>query len=304
MFRILSYLLFFGYLFNLAGCKTFKDNAILFQREDVVAEGLFTSGIEGPSFHENGNIYLVNFQKEGTIGVLSPEHKVNELIQLPQGSVGNGIRVHPDGDLLVADYVGHNILKINILNKKVQIFAHNKDMNQPNDLAFHPNGFLYASDPNWKMSTGQLWLIRSDGTTFCLEKNMGTTNGIEVSPDGKYLFVNESVQRKIWKYKIDKEGFISDKRLFHAFSDFGLDGMRCDRKGNLYVTRYGKGTVVCLNSSGKIVKEIQLKGSKPSNITFGGKDGKWAYVTLQDRGMLESFLVPFSGQDWFRFQKN
>lgn len=161
---------FFGCLFNLAGCKTFKDNGTLFQREDVVAEGLFTSGIEGPSFHENGNIYLVNFQKEGTIGVLSPEHKVNELIQLPQGSVGNGIRVHPDGDLLVADYVGHNILKINILNKKIQIFAHNKDMNQPNDLAFHTNGFLYASDPNWKMSTGQLWLIRSDGATFCLEK--------------------------------------------------------------------------------------------------------------------------------------
>ena len=269
MFRILSHLLFWGCLFNLASCKTFKDNTTYFQREDVVAEGLFTSGIEGPSFHENGNIYLVNFQKEGTIGVLSPEHKVNELIQLPQGSVGNGIRVHPDGDLLVADYVGHNILKVNILNKKIQVFAHNKDMNQPNDLAFHPNGFLYASDPNWKMSTGQLWLIRSDGATFCLEKNMGTTNGIEVSPDGKHLFVNESIQRKIWKYKIDKEGFISDKRLFHAFSDFGLDGMRCDRKGNLYVTRYGKGTVVCLNGSGKIVKEIQLKGSRPSNITFG-----------------------------------
>jgi gluconolactonase len=304
MFRILSHLLFWGCLFNLASCKTFKDNTTLFQREDVVAEGLFTSGIEGPSFHENGNIYLVNFHKEGTIGVLSPEHKVNELIQLPQGSVGNGIRVHPDGDLLVADYVGHNILKVNILNKKIQVFAHNKDMNQPNDLAFHPNGFLYASDPNWKMSTGQLWLIRSDGATFCLEKNMGTTNGIEVSPDGKYLFVNESVQRKIWKYNIDKEGFISDKRLFHEFSDFGLDGMRCDRKGNLYVTRYGKGTVVCLNGLGKIVKEIQLKGSKPSNITFGGKYGKCAYVTLQDRGMLESFLVPFCGQDWFRFQKN
>lgn len=304
MFRILLHLLFGGCLFNLASCKTFKDNTTYFKPLDVIEQGLFTSGIEGPCFHENGNIYLVNFQKEGTIGVLFPDHLVNEFINLPQGSVGNGIRVHPDGDLLVADYVGHNILKINILNKKVQVFAHNENMNQPNDLAFHPNGFLYASDPNWKMSTGQLWLIRSDGATFCLEKNMGTTNGIEVSPDGKYLFVNESVQRKIWKYKIDKEGFISDKRLFHQFADFGLDGMRCDRKGNLYVTRHGKGTVVCLNRSGKMVIEIQLKGNKPSNITFGGKDGKCAYVTLQDRGMLESFIVPFSGQDWFRFQKN
>lgn len=245
MFRILSHLLFWGCLFNLASCKTFKDNTTYFKPLNVVKQGLFTSGIEGPCFQKN------------------------EFINLPQDSVGNGIRVHPDGDLLVADYVGHNILKVNMLNKKIQVFAHNKDMNQPNDLAFHPNGFLYASDPNWKMSTRQLWLIRSDGATFCLEKNMGTANGIEVSSDGKHLFVNESVKRKIWKYKIDKEGFISDKSLFHEFSDFGLNGMRCDKKGNLNVTRYGKGTVVCLNRSGKMVKEIQLRGNRPSNITFG-----------------------------------
>jgi sugar lactone lactonase YvrE len=284
-------------------CRLVKKNNALFIPADVVSDGLFTAGIEGPSFHENGNIYLVNFRKEGTIGVLSPDHLVYEFIQLPPGSVGNGIRVHPDGDLLVADYVGHNILKINISSKKIQIFAHNKDMNQPNDLAFHSGGFFYASDPDWKINTGQIWLIRSDGSTFCLEKNMGTTNGIEVSPNGKYLFVNESVQRNIWRYKINKEGFLSDKSLFHQFTDFGLDGMRCDGKGNLYVTRYGKGTVVCLNHRGKMVAEIKLKGSKPSNITFGGKNGKLAYVTLQDRGMLESFPVPFSGQDWLRFQK-
>jgi sugar lactone lactonase YvrE len=190
-----------------------------------------------------------------------------------------------------------------VINKKIQVLAHEKEMNQPNDLAFHPAGFIYASDPDWKKSIGQLWLIRSDGTTFCLEINMGTTNGIEVSPNGKYLYVNESVQRKIWRYNLDKQGFVSNKRLFYQFDDFGLDGMRCDIKGNLYVTRHGKGTVVCLNQKGKWVTEIQLKGTKPSNITFGGKDGKTAYVTLQDRGMLESFLVPFAGQDWFRFQK-
>lgn len=226
MFRILSHLLLGGCLFFLLSCKTFRDNATLFNLEDVVSEGLFTAGIEGPSYHEN------------------------ELIQIPQSNVGNGIRVHPDGDLLVADYIGRNILNIYILNKKVQFFAHNEDINQPNNLAFHPNGFLYASGPNWKISTGKLWLIRSDGATFCLEKNMGTTNGIEVSPDGKHLFVNECVQRKIWKDKIDKEGFISDKRLFHEFSDFGLDGMRCD--------------VI-----EKVIYMLQDMGSKPSNITFG-----------------------------------
>jgi sugar lactone lactonase YvrE len=303
MLRILLRALSFIYLFIFTGCAVYVAYDPLFQARDVVEEGLFTSGIEGPSFHENGNIYLVNFQKEGTIGLLSPNHEVRLWATLPEGSIGNGIRVHPDGDLLVADYVGHRIWKMNLDGKKISVFCHGKEMNQPNDLAIHPSGFMYASDPNWKMSTGQLWLIKSDGIPICLEKNMGTTNGIEVSPGGRYLYVNESAQRKIWRYHIDQSGGLSKKKLFHQFEDFGLDGMRCDIKGNLYVTRHGKGTVVWLNRNGKSMREIQLKGTKPSNITFGGKDGKRAYVTLQDRGMLESFLIPFPGQDWFRFQK-
>ena len=35
---------------------------------DHTAENLFTSGIEGPAFDKKGNLYVVNFGKEGTIG--------------------------------------------------------------------------------------------------------------------------------------------------------------------------------------------------------------------------------------------
>ena len=62
-----------------------------------------------------------------------------------------------------------------------------------------------------------------------------------------------------------------------------MDGMRCDIAGNLYITRYGKGSVVKVSPSGEILKEIVLKGKKPSNIAFGVAEGKTAYITLQDR---------------------
>ena len=39
-----------------------------------------------------------------------------------------------------------------------------------------------------------------------------------------------------------------------------------------------------------------LKGKNPSNITFGGKDGKTVYVTLQDRGFIEKFEVEIPGR--------
>ncbi|HLT50458.1 MAG TPA: SMP-30/gluconolactonase/LRE family protein, partial [Arenibacter sp.] len=80
--------------------------------------------------------------------------------------------------------------------------------------------------------------------------------------------------------------------------DYGMDGMRCDIKGNLYITRYDKGTVVVVSPGGKIINEIQLKGKKPSNIAFGGKDGKTCYVTMADRGCIETFQAEYQGNSF------
>jgi sugar lactone lactonase YvrE len=86
---------------------------------------------------------------------------------------------------------------------------------------------------------------------------MGTTNGIEVSPDEKTLYVNESVQRKVWAYDLSDSGAISNKRLLIEFPDFGFDGMKCDKAGNLYAARYGKGVIVVLSPDGKIIRELR-----------------------------------------------
>ena len=270
----------------------------LFNSSDFTTPQEFTSGIEGPASHPDGNIYVVNFAEEGTIGQVSPSGKSSLFVNLPEGSTGNGIRIDALGNLLIADYTGHNVLKINAASREISVYAHNKEMNQPNDLAIAKNGLLFASDPNWKASTGNIWRINLDGTTTLLEANMGTTNGIEVSPDERHLYVNESVQRNVWVYDLSTEGAISNKQLLHQFPDYGMDGMRCDVKGNLYITRYGKGTVAVLSPQGKLIREITLTGKKPSNITFGGKDGKSCYVTLQDRGSLEHFRVAIPGREW------
>ena len=127
---------------------------------------------------------------------------------------------------------------------------------------------------------------------------MGTSNGIEVGPKENLLYVNESVQRVVWKYDLSSDGKISNKQEFITFPDFGMDGMRCDVKGNLYITRHGKGTVAMVSPEGQLIREIKLTGSRPSNIAFGGKDGKTCYVTLQDRGCIETFRVEHPGRSW------
>jgi sugar lactone lactonase YvrE len=130
---------------------------------------------------------------------------------------------------------------------------------------------------------------------------MGTTNGIEVSPDGKTLYVNESKQRNIWAFTIADDKSLRDKRLFKKFEDHGFDGHRCDVEGNLYVTRYGKGTVVKLSPQGEILQEINVLGSRPSNLCFGGPDGRTVYVTEVEHRRLVQFRVEKPGLSWLRW---
>ncbi len=264
--------------------------------KDFTKENLFTKNIEGPNFDSKGNLYVVNFEKNGTIGIVKPDGSASLFVELPAGSTANAIMFDTQGDMLLADWTGHNILKVNMQTKAVSVYSHNDQFNQPNDITINKKGQLFASDPNWKDSTGKLWRINSDGTSTLLQENIGTTNGIELSPDEKTLYVNESIQRKIWAYPVDASGNIGSRKLFYEFADFGLDGMKCDRKGNLYVTRHGKGTVVILSPEGKLLREVTMKGSKPSNIIFGGPGKKNCYVTLQDRGCVEIFKSKIAGR--------
>jgi sugar lactone lactonase YvrE len=231
---------------------------------------------------------------------VSPSGEGEVFLKLPADSVGNGIRFDRAGNMYIADYVNHQVFKVAPGTSKPVVFAADSMMNQPNDLAISFGGTLYASDPNWSAKTGQLWKITVDGRTTRLAGQMGTTNGIEVSPDGRTLYVNESAQRKIWAFTIDSGGNLSGKKLFRSFEDHGFDGMRCDVDGNLYVTRYGKGTVVKLSPSGKVLAEIDVLGSKPSNICFGGPDGRTAYVTEVEHTRIVSFRVERPGLAWSR----
>ena len=132
-----------------------------------------------------------------------------------------------------------------------------------------------------------------DGEFTLLEAGMGTTNGIELSPDERRLYVNESVQRRVWVYRVSATGELSDKRLFYQFDDYGLDGMATDPEGNLYIARYGAGTVAVLSPHGELIEEISLKGRYPTNIALDLRQQPRAFVTLQQRGAIEMFeLAP------------
>ena len=87
---------------------------------------------------------------------------------------------------------------------------------------------------------------------------MSTTNGIDLSPDGKTLYVGESDTREIWAYGIDGAQLVA-ARLVKQFNDFDIDGLRTDTAGNLLVARILKGTIAVLTPEGKVEREISLR---------------------------------------------
>jgi len=261
----------------------------------------FTGGIEGPTCDSEGNLYAVsvNDNRPNTIGKVVATGETSLFLVLPAGSTGCGMRAFPPEQCLyVADFTGHNVLRVDWRTKQTSIHAHDPRMNQPNDLAITRSGVLFASDPNWDEGTGQLWRIDRDGETLLLESGMGTTNGIEISPDERTLYVNETMERTVWAYDLSERFGITNKRLLHRFEDQLLDGMRCDQEGHLYVTRYGKGVIAVLTPEGELKREIRLVGRNCTNLTFGGADGRDGYVTVADNGNVEKFRIDIPGRCW------
>lgn len=182
------------------------------------------------------------------------------------------------------------------------VWFHSDEMSQPNDITIAHDGTIYASDPNWKGRSGHIWRVAraADGSVqgeiMTAPRAMGTTNGIDLSPDGKTLYVGESSNGQVWSYTI-RGNELADARLVKAFQPDTIDGLRTDVTGRLYVARILKGTISLMKPNGAVEREIALKGKEPTNLAFGGSDGKTVFVTQRQGGFIESFRIDQQGRE-------
>jgi signal peptidase len=225
-----------------------------------------------------------------------------QFTALPAGSVGNAIRFARDGTMFIADYKKHNIFAVPKGASEPVVWFHSDEMNQPNDITVARDGTIYASDPNWKGRQGHIWRIAksADGTVqgqvMSAPRAMGTTNGIDLSPDGKTLYVGESSSGEIWSYTV-RGNELTGAKLVKAFQPDTVDGLRTDVAGRLYVARILKGTIALMKPNGAVEREIALKGKEPTNLAFGGSDGKTVFVTQRQGGFVESFRTDQQGRE-------
>ena len=287
---------------------TFADQDAAAQQPLFISKQLtprmeYTEGIEGPAVDASGNLYAVNLKVKGDIGRLRPgAARSEQFARLPRGSVGNGIRFDREGRMYVADYKAHKIFVFGPGRTEPETFFQSRNFAQPNDLAVGADGAIYASDPDFKSGGGKVWRIergpegKAAGAPMISVRKMAIPNGIDLSVDGNILYVSESSRREIWAYRIDGRKLI-DPKLIIRFDAGELDGLRTDIEGRIYVARLGVGKIAVVSPGGALLREIALLGKNPTNLTFGGTDGRTVYVTQKDGRFIESFSVDVAGRE-------
>jgi len=120
-----------------------------------------------------------------------------------------------------------------------------------------------------------------------VQEGLAFPNGIRFSPDHSLLIVDDMNNRWAWSYQVQPDGSLTNGQAFYHLetvdenSASGADGMTLDTEGNLYVTSK-LGIQIC-DQPGRVTGIISKPAPKISNITFGGPDMQYIYVTAGDK---------------------
>ena len=202
----------------------------------------------------------------------------------------NGLTVDPQGRLLVVAMGDRRIIRIE-KNGARTILADRYDgsrINGGNDIVSRANGAIYFTgglrgrdkSPAKELPYDGVYLIKNGRLTL-LDQNPqeGTPNGIALSPDERYLYVN-SGGRFITRYDVRADDTVANGMLFLELDGDmpgGADGMKVDTLGNLYCT--GPGGIWIISPAGKHIGTIRIPDPTATNMAFGDPAGKPLYIT-------------------------
>ncbi len=238
---------------------------------------------EGPACDSEGNIFFTD-QPNNRIMKWSTDNKLSLFGE--NFGRANGMYFDRKGNLVSCSDEKNELWsiapdgKVTILIKDYE----GKKLNGPNDLWIAHNGGIYLTDPFYKRSWWDHQASEQDGQhvyylapgaskLIRVTNDLEQPNGIIGTPDGKYLYVADIKGNKTWRFSINKDGTLSEKKLF---TDLGSDGMTIDIKGNIYLT--GKGVSI-FNPKGILIEKIPVDENWSANVCFGGKDRNLLFIT-------------------------
>lgn len=201
----------------------------------------------------------------------------------------NGIALAPTGEMIWAEGDGPRISTLNKVNGGYRSLTPGFRLFQPNDLIVDSKGGIYFTDPGPRPVVPGLkvyvyYIAPGAKQPIVIDDSIPRPNGITLSPDGRTLYVDNTIGTVVYGYDVQADGTVKNKRAFAELHDikpgeegFG-DGMGMDREGRLYVTSLTG--IQVFDRAGKYLGTIKVP-RQPSNVAFSGPDKKTLYITAR-----------------------
>ena len=237
--------------------------------------------LEGPVIMPDGALYCVDI----------PGGRILHIDTAGEWSVvcayegwPNGMKLLPDGDLLVAD-ARRGLVRVDPAKgtaKAVLTHATTQGFLGLNDLHVSADGAVWFTDQ------GQTGLHDPSGRVYrwfegelrCVLDRLPSPNGLRVSADGTELYVAVTRDNSIWRAPLTAYGQPTKVGRFASFyGPTGPDGIHIDHRGLLWVCVPGGDAVWVLNRKGEVVARAAFAdGAFPSNLAID-KTGQRVLVT-------------------------
>lgn len=277
---------------------------------------------EGPIAMPDGSVVLVEIARQ-TLTRVTPDGRQQVIAELGGGP--NGAAIGPDGKCYVcnnggftwherngrlmpgeapADYKGGSIQRVDLQTGKVETLyteCEGRRLNGPNDIVFDRQGGFWFTDLGKTRARdndrGAVYYAKADGSSikeaiFPLER----PNGVGLSPDEKTLYVVETPTARLWAFKLSAPGQIESAdgtyrgekgRVVAGLGGYQMfDSLAVDGEGNVCVATLVYGGISIISPDGAKVEQVKMPDLMTTNICFGGKDLRTAFITLSGTGKL------------------
>lgn len=252
---------------------------------------------EGPVWHD-GRLYYVEYDRN-TVTVW--DGKSNRIFANLKGCGPSAVIATARGEFLTTCYDNGTIGRLAADGKPLPSYDHDKDGNRfagPNDFAPDRLGGIYFSDSGHpgKAVDGRVFYLAADGTITLAAADLNAANGLAVSLDGKTLYVIETEENRLLRFRIGPEGHLSERKVFlnlddltHHVGHIYPDGVKIDSRGQIYIGQNPRdphaalaGTIFVVNAEGRLLRSIKLPSPGVPNLAFS-PDERTLYVTALDQ---------------------
>lgn len=261
------------------------------------------SFLEGPSFDRDGFLYVTDIPY-GRIFRISPQGEWELVVQYDGWP--NGLKIHKDGRIFIADYK-NGIMLLDPIAKKIEPFlahCHSESFKGVNDLIFDRLGRLYFTDQ------GQSGMHDPTGRVFRydfkrdkldrLVSNGVSPNGLVLNPEENALYVGMTRGNAVWRLPLMLDGSVSKVGIFTPMAGgvSGADGLAVDEEGRVFVCDAGNACVWVFSKFAEPVYRIRAcsPGRTTTNLAFGGEDNKTLYFTESASGTILQTTMEIPGR--------